>query len=157
MKLTNGPFLVYEIIADRLYQRGAIHHLSPDLKDRGMIYYGITQAVALAPKQPDPDLVQWDHGLIFGYTHFPITDGLLKPGVGNQLLVLAAQMVKEIEAGGCVLSMCEAGRNRSGLMSALIVRKLLKMSGAEAMEYVQAQRPNALANEHFARFLRELP
>jgi hypothetical protein len=156
MKLTKGPFLIYEIIPGKLYQRGEIHHFSPDLKARGLAYYGITHAVALAPKWPDTDLVEWDPD-IFGYTHMPITDGELKPGSGMALKVIAARMADDINAGGCVLSMCEAGRNRSGLMSALIVRKIFGMSGADALEYVQTQRPNALANEHFAEFLRELP
>ena len=156
MKITGGPFLIYEIIPGKLYQRGEIHHFSPDLKAEGLVHYGITHAVALAPKNPDPDLLGWDPD-IFGYTHYPITDGELKVGVGTQLLVIAALMAKEIAYGGCVLAMCEAGRNRSGLMSALIVRKILGMSGSDALEYVQARRPNALANEHFAQFLKELP
>jgi protein-tyrosine phosphatase len=51
--------------------------------------------------------------------------------------------------------MCSAGRNRSALLNALIVAKLLGISGQEAVEYVQRERPNSLANPHFVKFLIE--
>lgn len=156
MKLTEGPFSIYEMMPGQLYQRGKMFpRFQPELKLQGLVHYGITHAVALAPLKPDPDLAAWGAAAIIGYTHFPIPDGLLK--TGGQLLELASSLAGEITAGGCVLTMCNAGRNRSGLLSALIVRELLELSGAQAVKYVQHHRPGALANVRFVEFLTELP
>ena len=152
MRLTDGPFPIYEIIPGRLYQRGKMHDFPTERKLRGLVRYGITHAVVLAPPHPDPDLVAWGAADIIGYTYLPIPDGRLKKG--DALLELAHGLVME---GGCVLTMCNAGRNRSGLLSALIVRELLCMTGAEALEHVRLHRPEALANTYFEEFLRSLP
>jgi len=153
MRRTDGPWPVWEILPGRLYQRGKLHpRFDVDQKVRGLTYYGITHAVALAPPQPDPDLVDFDDVGLFGYTHFPIPDGRLKTGA--QMIELAHELVME---EGCVLTMCNAGRNRSGLLSALIVRELRCVTGSEALDYVRHHRPEALANEHFEAFLRSLP
>lgn len=156
MKRTDGSFPVWEIIPGQLYQRGKMFpRFSPELKLQGLAHYGITHAVALAPPKPDPDLEAWGNADIIGYTHFPIPDGLLH--TQPQLLELASDLADEITAGGCVLTMCNAGRNRSGLLSALIVRELLGLSGIEAVEHVQLHRPRALANPGFVEFLLQLP
>lgn len=154
MRLLEGPFPIWEIIPGKLYQRGKLHGMPPERKMRGLIHYGITHSVAFAPPTPDPDLVAWDLADIIGYTHFPISDGLLK--TDDRLLEMASGFVKEINDGGCMLMMCNAGRNRSGLMSSLIVRELLGVSGVEAMELIRLHRPRALANLNFERFLESL-
>jgi hypothetical protein len=150
MKRLDGAFQVYEILPDALYQRGKLHRLSDAVKAQGVDDYGLTHAVALAPPTPDPTL-----GQFLRYSHHPMPDGLFK--VGPFLLGLAAQLAEEIELGGRVVTMCNAGRNRSGLLSALIVRELSGVPGSAAMEFVRHQRPNALANPHFEAFLRSLP
>ena len=58
---------------------------------------------------------------------------------------------------GAVVIHCRAGRNRSGLLSALVVRELLRIDGARALAHVQQARPRAIANEAFADYLKELP
>jgi protein-tyrosine phosphatase len=157
MRRLDGQFPVWEIIPRKLFQCGeTTYHRPANRKMKGLVHYGITHMVAFAPKKPDPDLELWSPD-IFKYIHFPITDGQLKECTGLALIQIAAQMAEEIKAGGCVLTMCSAGRNRSGLMSALIVRKVLGISGADAMDHVRVERPDALANDHFAKFLRELP
>lgn len=149
---TDGPFVVYEILPGRLYQRGKLHSLEPAKKLSGLRHYGITTAVALAPPTPDPYL-----SVFFDYIHQPIPDGALDPKTGGlKMLVLASQLVHNIEFGGTVLTMCNAGRNRSGLLSALIVRELTGLPGSAAMKVVRQHRPNAIANPNFERFLEGL-
>lgn len=150
MRLTDGPFPVYEILPGQLYQRGKLHHYTLEPKMAGILRYGITRIVALAPPVPDPDLVGWD-----GFLNFPIPDGRLKNRLA--ILALACDLAAGIEDGGCVLTMCNAGRNRSGLLSALIVRELSGISGAAAMEVVRLHRPRAIANPNFEEFLESLP
>jgi protein-tyrosine phosphatase len=59
-------------------------------------------------------------------------------------------------AGRRVLVHCTFGRNRSGLLVTLVVRRLLGLPGAEALDYVQQRRDGAVNNETFAAWLRSL-
>jgi hypothetical protein len=152
---TDGPFFIYEILPGQLYQRGKLAGLSVAVKRAGLAYYGITHAISLAPPRPDLDLIDWserDSGP--SYTHKPIPDGLFK--TADDLLFLGRWYAHWIELGGATLTMCNAGRNRSGLLSALIVRELTGLPGAAAMAVVRHHRPNAIANPNFERFLEAL-
>lgn len=143
--------MVHEIVPGSLYQRGRTHNVDLSVKVEAFKAYGITHAVALAPSAPDEDLVALDSLGLVRYTHYPISDGLLRSGSYTDLM--AQRLSSEIDDGGCVLTMCNAGRNRSGLLSALIVHHLFGVPGSDAIEIVRSRRPNALANEHFVRFL----
>jgi len=89
---------------------------------------------------------------------FPFDD-TSKPSMGDISTALeAAQAAYDsLKANKRVLITCFAGRNRSGLVSALIVRAALRMTGDEAVDYVKARRPNALTNESFCAWMRRLP
>ncbi len=56
-------------------------------------------------------------------------------------------------SGKNVLISCMAGRNRSGLVTALTLHLLFGLSGQEAREFIRAKVPHALTNPHFNRFL----
>lgn len=63
----------------------------------------------------------------------------------------AAQIWKQ---GGRVLVTCYAGRNRSGLVTGLILLRVTRKSSAEVIEMIRAARgQNALTNRHFVRVL----
>lgn len=70
----------------------------------------------------------------------------------------AADVYKE---GGRVLVTCAAGRNRSGLISAMALHFVSGCGGAAAAEIVKARRQAptgpALSNDTFASFLRAIP
>ncbi len=85
----------------------------------------------------------------------PIPDGkeINLPG----LLDVVEGAVRTIRAGGTVLTICHAGRNRSGLVSTLIVHRLLGCSGEKALQLVRAKRPRAVANPVFEKILCALP
>jgi hypothetical protein len=151
MRRTDGPFPIWEILPGQLYQRGKLHGMTPERKVAGLNHYGITDSVALAPPTPDPFLSCWLEER-HTYLHLPIPDGRLK----MDLLPVAAKLARTIELGGTVLTMCNAGRNRSGLLSALIVREIAGIPGEAAMEVVRFHRPNALANPYFEAFLEGL-
>ncbi len=96
-----------------------------------------------------------DHDLVDAlgenYIHIPLADGRVKESV---VILEAAKRVGDIiEGGGKTLVHCQAGRNRSSLFSALLVVRLLGIPGKEAVALLRQKRPNALANEHFVRFL----
>jgi hypothetical protein len=56
-----------------------------------------------------------------------------------------------------VLVTCQAGLNRSGLVSALALRDLTGMSGSDAVRIVKSRRDRALCNSHFVSLLERLP
>lgn len=164
MKITDGAFPIYQIIPG-VYQRGRIHHYNEQIKLTGLQALNIRDVVALAPTTADPGLQMLDDLGVIRYHHLPIPDGQLRriqmcggyEFTQEVLLRLAKNLADRVAAGTSVLTMCNAGRNRSGLLNALIVRERLGITGIRALEVVRRERPNALANEHFCRFLVSLP
>ncbi|HLB23841.1 MAG TPA: hypothetical protein VJP07_07085 [Dehalococcoidia bacterium] len=85
------------------------------------------------------------------YVHWPIDDGPVPDREMLGALVEAACVF--IEHGGRVVTMCAQGRNRSGLVSALIVCGVRRVGGAEAVRHVRRKIPEALSNEEFVEWL----
>lgn len=86
----------------------------------------------------------------------PNDDSFSTPPSREQLktAITAAQQVTEvIKAGGKVLVTCWQGKNRSGLVSALALHKLLGISGFQAIHRVRARRRRALSNPYFVEAL----
>jgi protein-tyrosine phosphatase len=83
---------------------------------------------------------------------WPIEDG---PIVDRAMLqALALFGAEAIEAKAAVVAMCNMGRNRSGLLAAMIAARLRGLTGAEAMALVRSRNPEAIANPWFEEFLR---
>lgn len=68
----------------------------------------------------------------------------------------ARQAIPILEGGGKVLSTCFMGKNRSGLVSALILHLWLGVSGERAVRMIQQQRQGALRNPGFLSVLQRL-
>jgi hypothetical protein len=90
------------------------------------------------------------------YLKCPLVDAgdVPDPALTLRLAGLVAGLVDD---GHRALVHCTFGRNRSGLMATLVVRELLGLSGAEALEHVQQRRHRAVNNTPFATWLRSLP
>ncbi len=136
-----------EIIADRLWHGGCP-------VDFGWVRAcGIDVVVDLADPDAYPPAEE-----IAGLTYLkcPLVDGdtIPDPTVTTGLAGLVAGLVRD---GRQALVHCTFGRNRSGLLVALVVRELLGLSGADALAHVQARRARAVNNESFATWLRTLP
>lgn len=56
-----------------------------------------------------------------------------------------------------VLIYCDSGRNRSALLAANVIKRLLAVSGQKAIEIVRTGRPMALKNPFFIQHLRTAP
>ena len=65
----------------------------------------------------------------------------------------AFALAEEIREGRPGLVYCNAGRNRSAFMAALVLVHLEGIAGAEAARRVQDRRPNSLANPAFLAYL----
>lgn len=74
--------------------------------------------------------------------------------------IVSGDLAGYVSRGTSVLSSCRAGRNRSGLVSALVLMKLAGKSPAEAVEIVRSSRkaPDgmALTNPLFVKILHSL-
>jgi protein-tyrosine phosphatase len=118
-------------IAERLHNESLIPALVIDL-------HGISFATDVL--EPRIAFVRW-----------PIEDG---PVPDRQLLhALELAATSFAAGGGVVVTMCNMGLNRSGLLSALIVSRLHRISCKEAAQFVRSKRPGALANPVFAHYL----
>ena len=113
---------------------------------------GVRTVVGLAPRAENPALRELATAGTIEYMHWPIPDGKIHGPVANRLLLLAAALARRVG----VAVHCRAGRNRSGLLAALIVRERLGLTGHDAMELVRERRPRALANDDFAAWLEGL-
>ncbi len=78
-------------------------------------------------------------------------DGASPPNLKEWASVVAAsrRVVELHRAGKCVLVTCRMGLNRSGLISALAIRRLAGVSGRVAAETVRERRDGALSNSGF--------
>lgn len=102
-------------------------------------------------RHPDLELASAMTGV---YLSYPMSDGKRLPA-GLPLIV--DDLASHVRAGHKVVIHCRAGRNRSALLAALVVREVTGCSGAQARELVQERRPNSLYNEWFAAYLDTLP
>ena len=90
------------------------------------------------------------------YVKAPLEDGetLPDPVLLDHLTGLVVDLVRD---GRRVLVHCTFGKNRSGLVMALVVREALGCDGRTALARVRAVRDHAVNNDLFAAWLSELP
>jgi len=140
---------VYEMIPGKLYQRGKIDSLPPnDLQDElRRLNIGLVVNL-IARKDPEfPGIVLWE---------YPIADNKLPDS--RWRTILPAGVTAYIRNNShAALVHCNAGRNRSSLLTAMVLRQYYGITGEEAARRVQELRPNALANEIFLDYLKDLP
>lgn len=114
---------------------------------------GIDTVIDAADEDAFPPPGALDH---LTYLKCPLVDDDTVPDP-SLTLRLATLVAGLLEDGRRVFVHCTFGRNRSGLLVTLIVREALGISGAEALEHVQAHRRRAVNNVQFAQWLRSLP
>jgi len=92
--------------------------------------------------------------------HAPNDDDDSRRPTSNELRIAidaSQHVLRALQAERQVLVTCWAGLNRSGLVSALALRKHLGISGSSAIKVVQMMRPKALTNRMFQACLSRLP
>jgi dual specificity protein phosphatase-like protein len=70
---------------------------------------------------------------------------------------VSGKVARHVSAGERTLVSCAQGRNRSGLITALVLYRLTDMSGLQAVSHVQKLRFHALENDEFVHRLCRLP
>jgi protein-tyrosine phosphatase len=86
---------------------------------------------------------------------FPIHDSNRLPEL-RKLHRVSGCVTERIKAGQRVLVHCAAGLNRSGLVTALVVRQYYGINGASAVDLLRSKRPWALCNPTFAEYVASL-
>lgn len=138
---------LYTILEGRLYQSARWSTMSVEEGRALARQYGVTGLANFWKAAPGiGEMVEW-------YRHWPLPDGRRVPDVR----AIVDELEAYIRAGGVLVSMCYGGRNRSGLVSAMLLQRLEGISGVEAIERVRTARRGALNNEYFCAWLRGAP
>lgn len=132
---------IFEIIPGMLWQSSSI-----DSWDN-LQTLGINSVIDL---EGDQDKYIPGAGII--YTYWPIEDGGL-PDL-KALDIIVDFGIAQIRLGRKLLVHCAAGINRSSLVDALIVIKMMGMKGNTAVDYIRSHRPGALSNGNFESYIR---
>lgn len=128
-----------------------------NLRDVDLVDLGATVAlnkidvIVSLVGEPISPISSWVHT----YIVYAIPDSKLKLDVELNLNELADQLVEFIRGGKRILVNCNAGRNRSCLLVAMVLMRLKSWTGRQALEFVREKRPRAIANPHFEKFLLE--
>jgi protein-tyrosine phosphatase len=137
---------VYTVIEDQLFMRPEFHKLKNKIVDLQALKI---DTVFCMLQRGDADLPG-----VVEYIHRPLPDGKTID------IPYVYSIVDEVEnclsQGKRVLVHCIAGKNRSGLICALTVRRALGLSGAAAVAHVRHCRPGALTNPYFVEYLEKL-
>jgi protein-tyrosine phosphatase len=89
--------------------------------------------------------------------HAPILDNLWGVTLAEREMIdrTARLVARALRAGKTVLVTCNAGLNRSGVISALALRHVYKMPAEQAIALVRRARgPAALGNHHFIEIIK---
>jgi hypothetical protein len=124
-------------MADGLWQGGLGTHAGCPIA-----FSDLHHAVVLCPTDQDQGrrvVVLWPAPI-----KIPLLDSKSDLKRIGELLDLASRLASRIDGGENIGIFCWQGRNRSGLLTALTLRKLKGWSGREAMEHIQRLRPEAL-------------
>lgn len=143
---------IYTILGGRLYQSGRPRDTKKQTRLALLQQRGIDVCLALWGNK-DIELSKQ----MFLYRLVNLPDGKIPEEMGMLCLALVSEMAGLILQNHRVLVYCYGGRNRSGLISALIVRELKGFTGREALEWVRSCRPHSVVNKHFEQFLLGLP
>lgn len=142
---------VTEILPGKLYQSARFNRsgMSKEEKLRNLASHGIDVVVSLVDYDPDMGCGDAIHYIQSAQPDSKYMD------YGN-LCKIAHDVSAMLDAGHIALVHCNGGRNRSGLLNALIVMLQTKCSGKQALEYVRNRRPNAIATQAFEEYLLHL-
>lgn len=90
--------------------------------------------------------------------HAPLDDHTrpLEAGEWETILTAAEAATVCLRRGGRVLVTCAAGRNRSGIVTALTIILLTRCSPKKAVRLVRSRRDLALTNDSFVRHIEAL-
>ena len=141
---------LYSEILPALWQGGT--------EDVDSIYHGQKRLPSMGDPRPFDAVVSLcaytqPVGWLVKEFRYAFTDGPVEPEVYQQAELVADWAHKEWKSGSRVLIRCQAGLNRSGLITALVLIKE-GMSSEQVIELIRKKRGQfALSNKHFVAYL----
>lgn len=111
--------------------------------------------LVLCAEEHQPPAKLWPSVEVVVYC--PMDDAELDRKTLRRAQRAAKIVVKCVRAGARVLVTCWAGRNRSGLVTALALRELTGWPGRQVLRHIQRKRSGALTNPSFVTYLERLP
>lgn len=140
---------IYTIVPNLLYQSAKTENMNRNQKMNMVLGLGIRLVVNLW-HTVDREMA----GLVPVYIHQYFPDG--KTAIYEPMSKLADHIFKNhIQKDNPTLVHCWGGRNRSGLLNAMLLMRLWGCDGQFAAEYIIKRRPNSLVNKHFVQWLME--
>jgi hypothetical protein len=134
-----------------LYQTGYKQLMKMPPEQRAFLGRDISYAIAVSQHRTEgwhPAVLE--HHEVFG-------DNKQWVGPSDLLGVYIKMAAWTLDAGQNVLVYCYYGVNRSGLVAALIIRELLRCTGAEALARLRMARKGSVGgNPHFVSYLEGL-
>lgn len=96
--------------------------------------------------------------VVFGIPviHAPMDDDKLTSSQWLQVVNTARTVAKRVQAGDKTLITCQAGLNRSGIITAVTLHLLTGVAGSRIVRMIQAKREHALCNKSFVERLNQL-
>lgn len=87
-----------------------------------------------------------------------VDDTLRPPSRADLALALKAahHVAARVQAGGKVLVTCQAGKNRSGLVTAMALHEITGIAGKACVDIIKMVRPIALTNRQFVDALQRI-
>jgi len=141
---------LYSNILDELFQGGT--------EDEATIYRGNKRLPTVGDPRPFDSVVSLcaytlPVGWLVKEMRFAFPDGSLEPWAIPQIEAVAEWVHEQWKAGDRVLIRCQAGMNRSSLVTALVLMKD-GLSADEAIALIRKQRSEyCLGNQHFVEYL----
>jgi len=74
----------------------------------------------------------------------------------NAILTVAAAIDRRLRGGRRILVTCAQGRNRSGIVMAVVLHRLYNWSGEKCVRWIQSRRQDSLTNPGFVAALTKL-
>jgi Predicted protein-tyrosine phosphatase len=141
---------IYTIIPNLLYQRGEFSHFPLNQSIQFLRELNIIAVVNVAPRA---DYALRDSNAV-AYVHEPFPDGHRAERIFPAAERAARAAYEFLRWKQPVLVHCHAGRNRSSLVTAILLMELQLKTGSEAIAILRKIRPNALANQEFVLYLK---
>jgi len=132
-----------------LFVSGHTRGLDPIQTIAILKWHGISHVVCVAPREDKELAIEMKKNNDFYYEHVPLSDGKTIPA--QTIRGLARDLEKALQVRK-ILIHCNAGRNRSPFIAALIMI-YRGLSPEEAISTIRASRNSALANQYFVDFL----
>jgi hypothetical protein len=146
----------HEVIHDALWMSATPAKWRPGAFEDFVYDHDIKHVVALCNRPPTDASFGLHLDAPIDVRHCPVVDShkTVAPEIPQVIVPWVVDWVRKRER---TLVSCLAGRSRSGMTCALVIREVFDLSGEQALEQLRAGRPRAIKREGPEAWLKALP